>query len=165
LNNCLGVGLIAKRPHGKLVHLSNGCQKLKTPSDLKVLSTIYKLYYDEFTNHSLEKDVQNGRKSKIFVPVDCKMIARELSVDGDIVFGRLYYHMEEKYGYMRDDGSRVAFYASIAGEDNRCVNFPLMASVLASLQQESSKFLWATVMSGIALAVSIVVPVVNWLNG
>lgn len=138
---------------------------MKTPSDRKVLEIIYKLYYEEFTKHSGEKDVQNGRKSKIYVPIDCKMIARELSVDSDIVFGRLYYHMEEKYGYMRPDGSKVAFYTTIAGEDNRCVNFPLLASVLAGLQQENSKFLWATVMSGIALAVSIVVPVVGWLKG
>lgn len=137
---------------------------MKIPSDLKVLSIIYKLYYEEFTNHSGEKDVQNGRKSKIFVPIDCKMIARELNIDSDIVFGRLYYHMEEKYGYARDNGGRVAFYTKIAGEENWCINFPLMASVLAGLQQENSKFLWATVMSGVALAVSIVVPVVGWLS-
>lgn len=138
---------------------------MKTPSDLKILSIIYKLYYEEFTNHSLEKDIQNGRKSKIFVPIDCKMIARELNVDNDIVFGRLYYHMEEKYGYLKNNGSRVAFYTPIAGEDNRCVNFPLLASVLAGLQEENSKFLWATVMSGVALTVSIVVPVLGWLAG
>jgi len=138
---------------------------MKTPSDLKVLSIIYKLYYEEFTNHSLEKDVQNGRKSKIFVPIDCKMISNELNVDSDIVFGRLYYHMQEKYGYTRDDGSKVAFYTPIAGEENRCVNFPLLASVLAGLQQENSKFLWATLMSGIALAVSIAVPLAGWLAG
>jgi len=138
---------------------------MKTPSDRKVLNIIYKLYYEEFTNHSGEKDVQNGRKSKIFVPIDCKLIARQLNVDNDIVFGRLYYHMEEKYGYARDSGGRVAFYTKIAGEENWFINFPLMASVLAGLEQENSKFLWATVMSGVALAVSIVVPVVGWLNG
>lgn len=137
---------------------------MKTPSDLKVLDIIYKLYYEEFANHSLEKDVENGRKSKIFVPIDCRMIAMELNVDSDIVFGRLYYHMEQKYGYTRADGSKVAFYTTIAGEENRCVNFPLLASVLAGLQQENSKFLWATMMSGIALAVSIVVPLVRWIS-
>ncbi|MER2099802.1 MAG: hypothetical protein ABS977_23080 [Pseudomonas qingdaonensis] len=138
---------------------------MKIPSDRKVLEIIYKLYYEEFTNHSEGKDVKNGRRSKIYVPIDCKMIARELNVDSDIVFGRLYYHMEEKYGYIRADRSKVAFYTSIAGEDNRCINFPLLASVLAGLQQENSKFVWATVMSGIALAVSIVVAVVGWLKG
>lgn len=138
---------------------------MKTPSDLKVLGTIYKLYYEEFTNHSLEKDVQNGRQSKIFVPIDCKMIAKELNVDSDIVFGRLYYHMQQKYGYTRDDGSKVAFYTAIEGEEKRCVNFPLLASVLAGLQEENSKFLWATLMSGFALLISIAVPVAGWLGG
>lgn len=139
---------------------------MKTPTDRKVLNIIYKLYHEEFTNHSGEKYVQNGRRSKILVPIDCKLIAKQLNVDDDIVFGRLYYHMEEKYGYARrDSGGRVAFYTKIAGEENWCINFPLMASVLAGLEQENSKFLWATVMSGVALAVSIVVPVVGWLNG
>ncbi|MEZ1316906.1 hypothetical protein QIW53_12850 [Pseudomonas fluorescens] len=136
---------------------------MKTPSDLKVLDIIYKRYYEEFANHSLEKDVQNGRRTKIFVPVDCKMIAKELNVDSDIVFGRLHYHMQHKYGYTNEDGSKVAFYTPIAGEEQRCVNFPLLASVLAGLQQENSKFLWATMMSGIALAVSIAVPLAGWL--
>ncbi|WP_248915604.1 hypothetical protein [Pseudomonas moorei] len=138
---------------------------MKTPSDLQVLAIIYKLYYEEFKNYSLEQDVQNGRKSKTFVPINCEMIAKELGVDGDIVFGRLYYHMEEKYGYTRDDGKKVAFYTTLAGEEHRCVNFPLLASVLAGLQEENNKFLLATLMSGIALAVSIVVPLAGWLAG
>jgi hypothetical protein len=73
--------------------------------------------------------------------------------------------MQEKYGYTRDDGSKVALYTPIAGEENRCVNLPLLASVLAGLQQENSKFLSATLMSGIALAVSIAVPLASWLTG
>lgn len=138
---------------------------MKTPSDLKVLSIIYKLYYEEFTNHSREKDIQNGRESKIYVPIDCVMIANELNVDRDIVFGRLYYHMQKKYGYTNDDGTKVAFYTSIEGEEKRCVNFPLLASVLAGLQQENNKFLWAMLMSAMALTVSIAVPLASWLLG
>ncbi|WP_448694979.1 hypothetical protein [Pseudomonas moraviensis] len=138
---------------------------MKTPSDLMVLDIIYKLYYEEFANHSVEKDVQNSRKSKIFVPINCEMIAKELNVDRDIVFGRLYYHMQQKYGYIKDDGSKVAFFTAIAGEEDRCVNFPLLASVLAGLQQENNKFLWATIMSGIALTVSIAVPLIGWFSG
>jgi hypothetical protein len=131
---------------------------------LKILGTIYKLYYEEFKNYTLEPDVQNGRKSKIFVPIDCKMIAKDLNVDSDIVFGRLYYHLQEKFGYTRDDGSKVAFYTSIAGEANRCVNFPLLASILAGLQEESSKSQRAMLLSTLAVAISIVVPLVGWFS-
>lgn len=137
---------------------------MKPPSDIKILSAIYKLYDEEFKNYTQEPDVQNGRVSKIYVPIDCKMIAKELSVDSDIVFGRLYYHLEQKYGYKRDD-DRVAFFSLGVGSDRHCVNFPLLASVLAGLQEEVSKFKWATALSIIAVLISIMVPLVDVLLG
>ena len=136
---------------------------MKPPSDLKILDVIYKLYYDEFQSFTQEPDVQNGRVGKIHVPIDCKMIARELGVDSDIVFGRLYYHLEERYGYKREGSNRVSFFSLGVEGDRHCVNFPLLASVLAGLQEENSKFQWATVLSAIALLISIVVPLVDML--
>ena len=138
--------------------------EMKTPTDLTILRLIYKLYYEEFRNFSMDAGVENGRRSKIFVPVDCKLIATHLKVDADIVFGRLYYHMEEKYGYRRDDGSRVAFYTQLEGEANRCVNFPMLASVLAGLEEENSKAQTAIYLSLFATAVAITAVVVTWLT-
>jgi hypothetical protein len=129
---------------------------MKIPTDLKVLSTIYKLYYEEFKNHSREPDIENGRQSKIFVPIDCKMIAKELDVDGDIVFGRLYYHLEKKHGYTRSDGSNVAFFSLMVGADRHCVNFPLLVSVLAGLKEDSSKFQLSTWLSAFAVLIAAV---------
>ncbi|MNF65445.1 MULTISPECIES: hypothetical protein [Pseudomonas] len=128
---------------------------MKPPTDLKILSTIYKLYYEEFKNHSRKPGIENGRETKIFVPIDCKMIAKELDVDGDIVYGRLYYHLEQKHGYTRSDGSNVAFFSMMVGSDRHCVNFPLLASVLAGLQEESSKFQLATWLSTFAIVISL----------
>lgn len=137
---------------------------MKTPTDLKILRLIYNLYYEEFKNFSMEAGVENGRKSKIFVPIDCKLIARELNVDADIVFGRLYYDMQERFGYTRQDGSKVAFYTPIAGELNRCINFPMLASVLAGLEEENSKAQWAIYLSLCATVVSIIAIVVTWVT-
>ncbi|MNO49572.1 hypothetical protein D3C76_399270 [compost metagenome] len=89
------------------------------------------------------------------MPIDCKMIAKELDVDGDIVYGRLYYHLEQKHGYTRSDGSNVAFFSMMVGSDRHCVNFPLLASVLAGLQEESSKFQLATWLSTFAIVISL----------
>ena len=136
---------------------------MKPPSDLKVLNVIYKLYYKDFKDFST--GTENKRASKIYVPIDCKRVATKLNVDGDIVFGRLYYHLEEKYGYRNSDDSNVHFFSRQVGPDRHCVNFPLLASVLAGLREENSKFLWATLMAGIALLISIAVPVVGWLSG
>lgn len=126
---------------------------MKPPSDLKVLRSIYKTYYREFEAFKL--GAVNNRKSKVYVPIDCKLIAGKLKTDGDIVFGRLYYHMQPKYGYTNSDGSKIAFFSMVVGPDNKCVNFPLLSSVLAGLEEENSKFKWATVLSTLALVVSV----------
>jgi hypothetical protein len=135
---------------------------MKAPSDRKILSTIYDAYYKEFETFTL--GAENGRSSKVLIPIDCKFIAQKLKVDGDIVFGRLYYHLQEKYGYSRDDGSKVAFFTLMAGGDRHCINFPLMASVLAGLQEENGKAQRATLLSTLAIVISIVVPIVGWLS-
>jgi len=135
---------------------------MKLPSDLKMLSTIYKMYNKEFETFTV--GAQNRRVSKPYIPVDCKLIARKLKVDGDIVFGRLYYHLQEKYGYTRDDGSKIAFFALVLGGDRHCISFPLMASVLAGLEEESSKAQRATLLSTLAIVISLVVPIVGWLS-
>lgn len=134
---------------------------MKPPSDRRILSTIYDTYYKQFETFAL--GTENGRISKTLMPVDCKLIAQKLKVDGDIVFGRLYYHLQEKYGYTRQDGSNVAFFTLMAGGDRHCINFPLMASVLAGLEEERSKFQLATWLSTFAIVISIFVPVMGWI--
>lgn len=131
---------------------------MKLPSDRSILELIYKLYYEEFQNHS--RDVESGRRSKIYVPIDCKLIAKRFDVDADIIFGRLYYHLEKKHGYTNGDGSKVMFFGNINGE-GFSVNFPLMSSVLAGLQEDANKFWTATLISSFALTVSIAAAAFN----
>lgn len=85
------------------------------PTDLQILNTIYNQYYDKFKSFSKN---DSDRSAKNFIPVDIKLIAQKFGVDVDIIFGRLYYHLEQKYGYSRPDGSKVAFFALIIGSDN-----------------------------------------------
>jgi hypothetical protein len=67
-------------------------------------------------------------------------------------------------GYTRDDGSKVAFFTLVLAGDRHCINFPLMASILAGLEEESSKALRATQLSTLAIVISIAVPVIDWLS-
>ncbi len=124
----------------------------KAPTDLQILNAIYERYYDTFASFSRE---ETGRVAKIFVPIDIGDIASQLKVDGDIVFGRLYYHLERKYGYERSDGTLVHFFALKVGEDRHCVNFPYLSSILASLRQEDRKFRAAISISFASLLVSV----------
>lgn len=126
----------------------------KIPTDLKILELIYKKYYYDYV--SFEKNSKN-RESKIFVQINCKDIAKEINVDNDIIFGRLYYLFEEKYGYVRKDGSKVSFFILGIGNDNkRYVNFPLLASVLANLQQDKNKHRTSILLASLAIVISLV---------
>ncbi len=108
------------------------------PTDLELLNAIYYRYYETFARYS---DDESSRSSKIFVPIDIDQIANSMKIDSDIIFGRLYYHLEEKYGYKQEgSGSTVHFFAMAVGKDHHCINFPYAASVLADLRNENRKF-------------------------
>lgn len=134
---------------------------MRVPTDLQILDRIWSRYYSAYSDFA--KD-ESGRKSKIYVPLDIASVAQELGVDGDIVFGRLYYHLEEKYGYQRPTGERVHLFTLEVGGDRHAINFPLMASVLAGLQEEDRKFRVSTWVAIISLAVSIVALCVSLLT-
>jgi len=80
---------------------------------------------------------------------------------GTSLFGRLYYYLDKKHGYKQDDGTLVPLFSLKVGEDTHCVNFPLLASVLASLQSEHLRFRRATIISIISLIVSALALVVS----
>ena len=123
----------------------------KTPTDLDLLNCIYDRYYDDFAKYSKENRL---RDSKIYLPIDCAEIAGQLGVDADIIWGRLYYHLQNKYGYTKDDGLKVPFFTMQAGTDRDCVNFPYLASILATLRSENRRFKTTTWIAVVALLIS-----------
>jgi len=129
---------------------------MRVPTDLEILDAIYDRYYQTFT--AWRKDSpSNERNTKTYVPIDIAAVAKRLGVDGDIVFGRLYYHFQEKHGIKReDDGSTVPFFKLELSGERHCVNFPLLSSVLAELQRDARKDRWAVGIALLALAISIV---------
>ena len=92
----------------------------RVPTDLKILDAIYERYYDAFSDY--ETDPQS-RVSKTFVPIDLAVIAKRLRVVPDIVFGRLYYHLERKHGYDQPNGARVYFFAQNLGGEHHVSEF------------------------------------------
>jgi len=124
----------------------------RLPTDLQILNSIYNHHYDTFKAYS---NSERCRKTKIFVPIDIRKISNDTGVDEDIIFGRLYYDLEKRYSYKRDDGPPVSFFLlGIGDEELHCINFPYLASVLASLRDENRKYRAATSISIISLAVS-----------
>ncbi|WP_122689676.1 hypothetical protein [Pseudomonas viridiflava] len=126
---------------------------MKLPTDLQVLEAIYNHYYEEFSNY--QKGEENGRQSKVYLPIDCKLIATQLGVDSDIIFGRLYNHLNKLHSYENEDKSKVPLFALKVGADYKCVHLPMLSSVLAGLQADNSKFKTTVWLSSIAIVVSL----------
>jgi len=127
----------------------------RLPTDLKILNAIYTRYYEQFTQYS-RNDPNPDRSAKIYVPIDIELISQKLKVDKDIVFGRLYYHLQRKHGYKGDDGVSVPFFTLRVGENIHCVNFPPLASVLADLRDQGRRHDRATWIAAGSLVVSVV---------
>jgi hypothetical protein len=123
----------------------------RLPTDRVLLEAIFREYYPAFAAFS---EADKSRSTKIWVPIDIDALARRFGTDPDMVFGRMYYHLNGKYG-QEFDGGRLEFFQMRVGADKHCVNFPFLASVLADLRQESNRFAWATAIAALSLVVSI----------
>ena len=62
-------------------------------SDKLLLNNIYNTYYNEYKSY---KKAKKDLRSKAYVPIDCNLISKQLNMDPDILFGRLYYHLNNK---------------------------------------------------------------------
>jgi hypothetical protein len=134
--------------------------KKRPPTDLEILEEIYREYYPTYISYSRE---QPNRNTKVHVPIDVVTIAKHFSVDPDIIFGRLYYHLEPKYGFAQADGSKVHFFALQVGSDKHTVQFPLLAAVMANLREEKNKHLVSTWISVAAIIISIIALITSLL--
>jgi hypothetical protein len=130
----------------------------RLPTDLEILEEIYNRYYDTFSAFS---DGVPKRNAKIYVPIDIDAIAKHFKVDVDIIFGRLYYYLDRKYGFTEPNDVIVPFFTLAAGPDLKCVHFPLLASVLANLREEKNKYIVNTWISIAAIVISIVSLVIS----
>ena len=130
----------------------------RVPTDREILEVIYARYYAKYTEVSSGLDVQ-ASDNRIYLPVDLAAVAIELGVDGNLVFGRLYYYLDRKYAYQtQPEKAWVHLFWLRFGspEGNHWVNFPVLASVLASLQEDDRRVKWTRNIAIGSLAVSVV---------
>ena len=133
----------------------------KLPTDLEILNDIYNGYYNDFQAYSDENKI---RETKIYVSVDIESIAKRMGVDNDIIFGRLYYHLNNRYNYKHEDGTLVTLFTLAIGKERNCVNFPYLASVLAELREKHNKYRTALIISVISIAIAVISVVISLLR-
>jgi hypothetical protein len=124
---------------------------MRHPTDQELLQVIFDRYSKDFLDFPQDS---LGRKTKVHVPIDIPAIATAVGSDPELVFGRLYYYLQEKYGVSSADGTQKTFFALGVDGDKHCINFPMLASVLAELRHENRKYHWPLWISIASLLVS-----------
>ena len=122
-------------------------KRLRT--DFELLREIYDRHRGDFGSY---EEAMESRSSKIMVPIDIPAIADRFGVDPESIFGRLYYHLNPKYG---EPARHIFFFTPKAGDDENCVNFPLLEAVLAGPWEERNRNLWALWISILSIGIAL----------
>jgi hypothetical protein len=100
-----------------------------------------------------------GLPAPIFLQIDIQQIATNLGVPEQMVFGRLYYHLDPRYAQEPDPSAgrtaRKSFFEIRVGDLVNAINFPLLEAVLAGLWQERRRDLWVTGIALVSIAISL----------
>jgi hypothetical protein len=124
----------------------------KLVTDRQIFECIYSRYQEAF--HNYEKEAPS-RSSKIYVPIDVDAVAKELATDPHELFGRLYYHLDQKYRYEQPGGVWVHLFAFQVGGDRHAINYPFLVAILSGMRQESSRENWSLWLSILSLIVAV----------
>ncbi len=125
-------------------------KRSKNVTDRVLLKKIYDLYYEEFCN--LQDASSEGA---IHIPIDCELVAKKLGLSAQLVFCRLYYHLDKKHRYQQSNDAWVHLFGLVVGKQRHCINFPLLSAVLAELEQSYYRFTVPIFISLFALTVSV----------
>lgn len=125
----------------------------KNPTDYKILKTIYNDYYNDF----IDFNPSNAQRSvKMYVPISFDRLEHKLGANKSIIFGRLYYHLNKKYSYKNDNGSRVDLFLLGLNKEKHLIQFAMLSSILANLQDNRRHHLWPIYISAFAVLVSLI---------
>jgi hypothetical protein len=135
----------------------------RLPTDREILEAIYRRHSAQYEAVSRGDDTKS-RDSKVYFPVDLAAVADDLRVDGNLVFGRLHYYLDRKHAYRNErDGSwtLLLWLRSDRPEGRHWINFPLMTSVLAGLQEDDRRVKWTRDLAIWSLVVSVAAVVLS----
>jgi hypothetical protein len=128
------------------------------PSDFDLLKVIYEDYRDEFTTRS-------GSSTNPFVAIDLAMIAAQLRTTDQMVFGRLYHHLDPRYAHEPDPAigrtARKSFFTPVAGDLTNAINFPMLEAVVGGLWQERRRDLWVSATAIVSIAISLAALIIS----
>jgi hypothetical protein len=132
----------------------------RLPTDREVLRCIFEMYEPAYPGE------KNGRKgvNDPYVPIDLPTVAAKLDTKPELLFGRLYFHLDAKHRYQQGSGAWVNLFLLNFEDKGHSVHFPYLAAILAGHDQEYRKQFWSMAFSTLALVLSVASLVTNLLT-
>ena len=133
------------------VHITLGIV-MSLPTDRKILRCIFKMYESFYPG---KEPGETRGKNDPYLPIKVHEVATRLGCSPEMLFGRLYYHLDAKYRYTQDNDAQVNLFSLKVGSEMHCVNFPYLAAVLAEKDEEHKRQLWSLGVAIAALVLSV----------
>jgi hypothetical protein len=131
-------------------------------TDREILRLIYETYKDRYPG----KKSETGRgENDPYVPIDLVSLAHQLNCNPELLFGRLYYHLDRTHRYRQDNNALVPLFYLKLDERMHVIHFPYLSSILADLEDKHRRERWALGISIVALVVSIASVAANMMTG
>lgn len=122
------------------------------PTDRAILSCIYDMYRNSYPGKPAGSE--RGENDP-YMQVNLKEVAVRLGCNPELLFGRLYYHLDQKHRYKQDNGALVSLFLLNFRQKGHSVNFPFLAAIVAGMNQEHRKTFWSLAFSFFALVISV----------
>ena len=119
---------------------------MSLPTDREILRCIFEMYAPAYPGM---ESGEARRNNDPYLPIKVRDVATRLRCSPEMLFGRLYYHMDAKYRYRQDNDTQVHLFSLKVGSEMHCVNFPYLAAVLSAREEDHKRHLWSL---GIAIA-------------
>lgn len=126
-------------------------------TDRKFLKVIHKLYHPVF----LKSESRGFEQHNSYIAISTIKIAEKLGVDEAEVLGRMYYHLDTKHSYVRNDNNQYVHLFKVDKVETHWVHIHLLTGVLAKSEEEHWRFTLPLVASVAALLLSIYGVLVN----
>jgi len=125
---------------------------MKISTDREILDRLFNMYASDFEAAQQAPDKDGNR---IYVPIDIPAVAEQLGDNEHVLFGRLFYHLDQKHRYQQAGGAMVHLFSAQVGNARHCINYPLLCAVLADLREQHTENTKAFWLSLAALALSL----------
>lgn len=129
---------------------------MKISTDLEILEKLFSMYAPAFEAAQSAPDKDGSR---IYVPIKTKEVAQQLGDDPQVLFGRLYYHLDARHRYQQSGGAMVHLFTLQIGVARHCINYPFLCALLADMRErhnEHKKAFWFSV-SALALSLGAII--------